>query len=194
VPVEPKCRDLFVLLYSIKPTSKSLYIYHKYMHPSKRPITVSGILLPRPIHIVVEIHVFLFCLINTDIYITNNTFIYIKTSKFDMKFGFWKVLKIYWYFLCGQICSECPYCRLRRIFSAVRILPLYLIVVHVRANLKICQTTCFFVIVYLKPKRVRKKSGRKHMDRAWSIYCYIKYGVVFVQFHWLNQSRDIQNI
>ena len=117
-----------------------------------------------------------------------------KTSKFGIKFGFWKVLKIYWYFLCGQICSECPYCRLRRIFSAVRILPLYLIVVHVRANLKICQTTCFFVIVYLKPKRVRKKSGRKHMDRAWSIYCYIKYGVVFVQFHWLNQSRDIQNI
>jgi hypothetical protein len=23
---------------------------------------------------------------------------------------------------------------------------------------------------------------------------YITYGVVFVQFHWLNQSRDIQNI
>ena len=26
------------------------------------------------------------------------------------------------------------------------------------------------------------------------IYIYITYGVVFVQFHWLNQSRDIQNI
>ena len=23
---------------------------------------------------------------------------------------------------------------------------------------------------------------------------YTTYGVVFVQFHWLNQSRDIQNI
>jgi hypothetical protein len=95
------------------------------------------------IHIVVEIHVFLFCLINTDLYITNNTFIYIKISKFGIKFGFWKVLKIYWYFLCGQICSECPYCELRRIFSIVRILSLYFIVVHVRTNLKICQTTCF---------------------------------------------------
>ena len=26
------------------------------------------------------------------------------------------------------------------------------------------------------------------------IYIYITYGVVFVQFHWLNQSRNIQNI
>ena len=147
MPVEPKCRDLFVILYSTKPTSKSLYIYHKYMHPSKRPITVSGIWLPRPIHIVVEIHVFLFCLFNADLYITNNTFIYIKISKLSgIKFGFWKVFKIYWYFLCGQICSECPYCGLRRIFSAVRILPLYFIVVHVRGNLKICQTTCFLLL------------------------------------------------
>ena len=26
------------------------------------------------------------------------------------------------------------------------------------------------------------------------IFTNITYGVVFVQFHWLNQSRDIQNI
>jgi len=31
----------------------------------------------------------------------------------------------------------------------------------------------FFVIVYLRPKRVLTKSGRKHyIDRARSIYCY----------------------
>jgi hypothetical protein len=46
------------------------------MHPSKRPTTASGIWYPKPIHFVVEIHVFVFCLINTDLYITNNTFIY----------------------------------------------------------------------------------------------------------------------
>ena len=27
-----------------------------------------------------------------------------------------------------------------------------------------------------------------------AIFPYITYGVVFVQFHWLNQSRDIPNI
>ena len=41
------------------------------MHPSKRPITDSGNIYPKPIQIVV-----VFCLINTDLYITNNNFIY----------------------------------------------------------------------------------------------------------------------
>jgi hypothetical protein len=58
----------------------TLYIYHKYMHPSKRPITASGIWYPKPIHFVVEIHVFVFCLINTNLYITNNSFIYRKST------------------------------------------------------------------------------------------------------------------
>ena len=41
------------------------------MHPSKRPITASGMRYPKPIQIVV-----VFCLINTDLCINNNTFIY----------------------------------------------------------------------------------------------------------------------
>ena len=41
------------------------------MHPSKRPIAASGIRYPKSIQIVV-----VFCLIKTDVYINNNTFIY----------------------------------------------------------------------------------------------------------------------
>jgi len=39
--------------------------------------------------------------------------------------------------------------------------------------------------IYQNP--VGNVNGRPILD-------YITYGVVFVQFHWLNQSHDIQNI
>jgi len=32
------------------------------------------------------------------------------------------------------------------------------------------------------------------VELGFQIFTYITYGVVFVQFHWLIQSRDIQNI
>jgi len=81
-----------------------------------------------------------------------------------LKFGFWKVLQIYWYFLCGQICSECPYCVLRRIFSVVRISCLCIFCSSCSSKV------VFFVIVYIKPKTSSDKIRKKTLNGPVPVY------------------------